>query len=121
MVAGVVDVTLDRYRDLLTPTPDARRPAPGASALGRSASTERYTSSALWGENVLLIDGTWTTGNHAQSASTALKVAGAGSVAVVVLGRHLNIDYGDTATYVEQARLRRFAWELWAIRPWIHV
>ena len=50
MVAGVVDVTLDRYRDLLTPTP-------GASALGRSASTERYPSSALWGENVLLIDG----------------------------------------------------------------
>ncbi|WP_369189051.1 hypothetical protein [Streptomyces sp. R08] len=113
MVADVVGVARDRHRDLLAPTP-------AASALGRSASAERYASQALWGENVLLIDDTWTTGNHAQSASTALKVAGAGSVAIVVLGRHLNIGYGDTATYVEQARLRRFAWELCAIRPWSH-
>lgn len=29
-------------------------------------------------------------------------------MAVVVLGRHLDIGYGDTAAYVEQARLRRF-------------
>ncbi|WP_155057098.1 type I phosphoribosyltransferase [Streptomyces blattellae] len=113
MVADMVGVTSDRYRDLLTPTSDA-------SALGRAASAERYTSSPLWGENVLLIDDTWTTGNHAQSASTALKAAGAGSVATVVLGRHLNINYGDTATYVEQARLRRFDWDLCAIRPWSH-
>ncbi|ELP71293.1 hypothetical protein ACKI1I_02375 [Streptomyces turgidiscabies] len=113
MVADIVGVTRDRYRDLLTPTP-------GASALGRTASAGRYTSSALWGENVLLIDDTWTTGNHAQSASTALKVAGAGSVAIVVLGRHLNVSYGDTAMYVQQARLRRFAWQLCAIRPWTH-
>jgi orotate phosphoribosyltransferase len=69
---------------------------------------------------VLLIDDTWTTGNHVQSASTALKAAGAGSVATVVLGRHLNINYGDTAAYVEQARLRRFDWDPCAIRPWSH-
>ncbi|MFK0171069.1 hypothetical protein ACIQU5_19925 [Streptomyces sp. NPDC090306] len=113
MVAGLVDVTRDRHRDLLTPTP-------GARDLGRTASSERYTSSALWGENVLLVDDTWTTGNHAQSASAALKAAGAHSVATVVLGRHLNINYGDTAAYVEQARLRRFSWEICAIRPWGH-
>ncbi|MFM9611544.1 hypothetical protein ACSCBZ_37315 [Streptomyces niveiscabiei] len=77
----VIGVTRDRYRELLTP-------APLASELGRTASAERYRSAALWGENVLLIDDTWTTGNHAQSASAALKAAGAGSVAVVVLGRH---------------------------------
>jgi hypothetical protein len=110
----VIGVTRDRYRDLLTP-------APLASELGRTASAERYRSAALWGENVLLIDDTWTTGNHAQSASAALKAAGAGSVAVVVLGRHLNVGYGDTAAYVEQAKLRRFGWDLCVIRPWSHL
>ncbi|MEI5523822.1 hypothetical protein WB401_32590 [Streptomyces brasiliscabiei] len=113
MVAEVVGVTRDRHRDLLTPTPDA-------IALGRTASLARYGSSALWGENVLLIDDTWTTGHHVQSAAAALKASGAGSVAAVILGRHLNATYGDNATHVEQARLRRFSWEVCALRPWHH-
>ncbi|MBR8642638.1 hypothetical protein KEF29_33360 [Streptomyces tuirus] len=113
IAAGSVGVTRERYRDLLTPTPDA-------AALGRTASPSRYTASALWGENVLLIDDTWTTGNHAQSAAAALKAAGAGSVAILILGRHLNIDYGNTATHVEQARLRRFSWGICALRNWNH-
>ncbi|MEU6060488.1 hypothetical protein [Streptomyces sp. NPDC047097] len=109
MAGGVVAVTRDRYRDLLTPTPEA-------SALGRVPSPTRYASSALWGANVLLIDDTWVTGNHAQSASAALKAAGAKSVAIVVLGRYLNTGYGTTAAHVEQARLRRFSWESCAMR-----
>ncbi|MEU0407899.1 hypothetical protein ABZ307_08735 [Streptomyces griseorubiginosus] len=113
IAAEMVEVTRDRYRDLLTPTPDA-------AALGRNPSRSRYASEALWGENVLVIDDTWTSGNHVQSASAALKAAGAGSVAVVVLGRHLNISYGDTATLVEQARLRRFSWNVCVLRPWYH-
>lgn len=39
---------------------------------------------------VLVIDDTWTTGSRAQSLAYALKRAGAASVAVVVLGRHVN-------------------------------
>ncbi|WP_406452253.1 hypothetical protein OG782_18265 [Streptomyces sp. NBC_00876] len=113
MVAGIVGPTRARYRDLLTPVPDA-------ATLGRTASPARYTSVGLWGSDILLIDDTWTTGNHAQSASAALKAAGANSVAVVVLGRHLNIAYGDTATHVEQARLRRFSWDVCALRHWTH-
>lgn len=70
MTADMVGPTRDRHRDLLTPAPDA-------NTLGRTASSTRYTSSALWGENVLLIDDTWTTGHHAQSAAAALKAAGA--------------------------------------------
>ncbi|MFI6587643.1 hypothetical protein [Embleya sp. NPDC050493] len=104
IVASTVGVTRDRYRDLLTATPNA-------TELGRTASSSRYTSSPVRGENVLLIDDTWTTGHHAQSAASALKAAGANSVAIVVLGRHLNTEYGDTATHVKQARLRRFSWE----------
>ncbi|GHE28462.1 hypothetical protein [Streptomyces capitiformicae] len=71
-------------------------------------------------ENVLLIDDTWTTGHHAQSAVAALKASGAGTVAVVVLGRHLNSTYADTAAHVEQTRLRRFSWDACALRPWSH-
>jgi len=44
----------------------------------------------LDGRSVLLIDDTWTTGANAQSAAAALKSAGAGRVAAVVIGRHLN-------------------------------
>lgn len=113
VVADMVGVTRDRYRDLLSPTPEA-------GSLGRSVSSARYTSSALWGEDVLLVEDTWATGNHAQSAAAALKAAGAGSVAVVVLGRHLNKTYGDTAAHVEQARLRRFSWDVCPLRPWSH-
>ncbi|MFF7313798.1 hypothetical protein [Streptomyces sp. NPDC008137] len=113
MVADMVGATRGRHRDLLVP-------APNAVDLGRVASLSRYSSSALWGENILLVDDTWTTGNHAQSAAAALKAAGAGSVAIVVLGRHLNLTYGDTATLVEQARLRSFSWDVCGLRPWEH-
>jgi orotate phosphoribosyltransferase len=44
---------------------------------------------------VLLIDDTWTTGANAQSAAAALKSAGAGPVAAVVIGRHLNREWHE--------------------------
>lgn len=113
MVAEIVGVTRDRHRDLLTPTSVA-------ADLGRTASFARYTSAKLRGENILLIDDTWATGNHAQSAAAALKAAGAGSVAIVVLGRHLNIGYGNTAIHIEQARLRRYSWDVCPLKPWKH-
>jgi hypothetical protein len=49
----------------------------------------------LPGASVLLLDDTWTSGASAQSAAIALRAAGAGHVAVVVLGRHLSA--GDLA------------------------
>lgn len=56
----------------------------------------RFTATrALHGEPVLLIDDTWTTGASAQSAATALKRAGAGAVAAVVIGRHINREWHD--------------------------
>jgi hypothetical protein len=42
------------------------------------------------GRGVLLLDDTWVSGASAQSACAALKLAGAGRVALVVLGRHVN-------------------------------
>ena len=49
----------------------------------------------LTGTSVLLIDDTWTTGANARSAATALKQAGATTVAALVIGRHLHREYGD--------------------------
>ncbi|WP_405937275.1 hypothetical protein OG338_11745 [Streptomyces sp. NBC_00726] len=57
MAASMVGVTRDRYQYLLTPTPQA-------ADLGRAASATRYESTGLWGDNVLLIEDTWTTGNQ---------------------------------------------------------
>ena len=53
----------------------------------------RFQCGPLPGPAVLLLDDTWTSGSSAASAAAALKLAGARSVAVVVLGRHLD----DTA------------------------
>jgi len=49
----------------------------------------------LHGAAVLLVDDTWTTGASAQSAAAALKGAGAGPVAAVVIGRHVNRDWHE--------------------------
>ena len=47
------------------------------------------------GAAVLVIDDTWTTGANVQSAATVLKEAGAQTVAAVVIGRHLNREWGQ--------------------------
>jgi predicted amidophosphoribosyltransferase len=65
---------------------------------------------ALEGESVLLIDDTWTTGANAQSAAAALKRAGAGPTAVVVVGRHLNREWHENDRRLAQLR-GRFDWE----------
>lgn len=44
----------------------------------------------LDGEAILLIDDMWTSGASAESAAAALRAAGAGPVALVVIARHLN-------------------------------
>ena len=57
---------------------------------------DRYTSTVeLNGQAVLLIDDMWTTGANAQSAAAALKHAGSGPVAAIVIGRHLNREWGQ--------------------------
>jgi hypothetical protein len=66
------------------------------------------------GEAVLLIDDTWTTGANLQSAAAALKVAGAGSVAAVVIGRHLNREWGKNDQRIGALK-RPFEWQKCAL------
>ncbi len=86
MVAGSVADTGEKHADLL---------AVARTDLDqREHAADRYKATRrLRGRNVLVIDDTWTTGAHAQSASAALKVAGAAAVAVLAIGRWFNPDY----------------------------
>ena len=62
----------------------------------RAFDRRRYEAvRSLQGASVLLVDDTWTTGANAQSAAAALRAAGAGPVAAVVIGRHVNRDWHD--------------------------
>jgi hypothetical protein len=83
IVAEVVGPTRDRHERLL------RRSDVEVDA--HAFDPEKYVAiGALNGEPVLLIDDTWTTGANAQSAAAALRAAGAGPLAAVVVGRHVN-------------------------------
>lgn len=50
----------------------------------------RFSAPPVPGASVLLLDDTWTTGSTGQSAAMALRQAGAVSIAIVVLGRHVS-------------------------------
>jgi hypothetical protein len=57
------------------------------------------------GAHVLLIDDTWTSGGHVQSAALALRAAGAAHVSVLVLARWLSEGWGATSAAWMKANL----------------
>jgi orotate phosphoribosyltransferase len=71
-------------------------------------------TASLDGVPVLLIDDTWTTGASAQSAAAALRKAGAGSVAAVMIGRYLNRDWHDNDRRLRRME-RQFDWHRCAL------
>jgi len=88
MVGEDVAPTRDRYERLLTRS--------SAEVADRTIDPEKYLAARrLSADPVLLIDDTWTTGANAQSAAGALRHAGAGPIALVVLGRHIRRDWQD--------------------------
>jgi predicted amidophosphoribosyltransferase len=88
-IAGWCKPIKDRLERVLEPTDQV----PG----GRAFDPSRYAATRrLSGEDVLLIDDTWTSGGHGQSAAQALKDAGARRVGLVVIGRHMQRDWQIT-------------------------
>lgn len=88
IVEELVQPVRNRYQRLLERSDTPVQP--------RAFDARRFTArTRLTGEAVLLIDDTWTTGASAQSAAAALKQAGAGPVATVVIGRHLNREWRE--------------------------
>lgn len=110
IVGELVGPTRDRYRRLLRrsgiPVPD------------RAVDPGKYNATDdLAGQNVLLIDDTWTTGANVQSAAGAMKTSGAGRVGALVVGRHIHEDYQDNAQRLK-ALPRPFDWETCARHIW---
>ncbi|MEZ0115435.1 hypothetical protein ABH920_009474 [Catenulispora sp. EB89] len=103
IVATVVAPTRDRYADLLEPT--------GIAIRDHECVPNRYrTLESLSGKSVLLVDDTWTTGAHAQCASSVLKAAGAARVVVLVLGRYVNPEFTDHRSRIREALQKGFSW-----------
>jgi len=82
----------------------------------RAYDTNRYRATQrLDGRDVLLLDDTWAGGGHAQSAANALRSAGARTVALVVIGRHLKREWqitrdGPTCGDVFDQLPKKFDW-----------
>ena len=87
IVSEAAGPTRDRHERLLTRS--AVPVAPHEFDRRRYEATGGVNEAA-----VLVIDDTWTTGANVQSAATVLKEAGAQTVAAVVIGRHLNREWG---------------------------
>jgi predicted amidophosphoribosyltransferase len=107
-----------RHRRLLTPT---------GGVHGRQFSERRYRATEpVRGRAVLLLDDTWTTGGHAQSAAHALREAGASKIALVVVGRYLRPDWpageGETCeTRVARLISTPFDWGICAVHAGTHL
>ena len=99
IVGELADPTRERHRRLLRRTTTAVTPRRFDPARFRAVEP-------LDGATVLLIDDTWTSGASAQSAAAALRAAGAGPVAAVVIGRHLNLGWNDNSRRLATVRGR---------------
>jgi predicted amidophosphoribosyltransferase len=107
IVGELVGPTRERYEPLLERT-EVEVPA-------RQTNLGKYRARRpLDREPVLLIDDTWTTGASAQSAAAALRSAGAGPVAAVIIGRHVNRDWHENDRRLRELK-RPFDWERCAL------
>jgi hypothetical protein len=58
--------------------------------------------------HALVIDDTWTSGGHAQSAALAVRAAGAQVVSILTVARYLNKDWAPTAAFLPAHRRTAF-------------
>lgn len=66
----------------------------------RAFAPQNFVAEQTRSRHVLLLDDTWTSGNHAQSASAALKVAGAQRVTILTVARWLDLHFADTSSFL---------------------
>jgi predicted amidophosphoribosyltransferase len=95
---------------------------PTGEVQGRDYSPCRFKATTdVSGKSVLLLDDTWVTGGHAQSAAYALTGAGAQKVALVVIGRHVRPEYepitdgGESCGDLLKALPTQFDWSTCAV------
>jgi hypothetical protein len=82
----------------------------------RTTARGRFISGGLPARShVLLIDDTWTTGGHGQSAVLALRDSGADRVSMMVAARWLNRGYGNNGQFIKDRLTANYEP---AICPW---
>jgi len=110
IASTIVAGTAQRYEALLSL---------GASEAGhRDFAADRFVpSETAAGRRVLVIDDTWTTGTHAQSASAALKAAGAAGVGVLSIGRWFNVAWGTNRDWMGRHRAPGWDWDRCCLEP----
>lgn len=96
--------------------------APTGEVEGREFAANRFApTDELSSDSVLLLDDTWATGGHAQSAAHALTAAGARKVALVVIGRHVRPEFepvqgsGETCRDILDELSEEFNWATCAV------
>jgi predicted amidophosphoribosyltransferase len=114
VVAGVVSGSDKRYVDLLSLV--------RTDLDQHTQAADRFrATTALDGAHVLVVDDTWTSGANAQSASAALKMAGAQAVAVVTIGRWFNPGYSpvgtDAVSWLADHRKPGWDWQRCCLDP----
>jgi hypothetical protein len=79
-------------------------------AFPRAVSPRHYQAAAPLprGARVLLLDDTWASGGHAQSAAMALRSAGAVRISVLAVARWLSDDSGRTRAFLRAIRGRDY-------------
>ncbi len=84
------------------PEPEVSLTAAASVANARDLNRDHFhvASRLTSGSHVLLLDDTWTSGGHAQSAVLALRDAGANHVSVLVVARWIREDFGDNAQFL---------------------
>jgi predicted amidophosphoribosyltransferase len=90
--------------------PEAGLTAAPRAAFPRAVSPHHYqaTASLPPGAHVLLLDDTWASGGHAQSAALALRTAGAARVSVLAVARWLNNDSDLSRQFLRAIRRRDY-------------
>lgn len=108
IIGEMVGATRDRHERLLV--------CGEGPTVPRHFDAARYRATRrLDGEAVLLVDDMWTSGASAQSAAAALLGAGAGSVAAVVIARHLNRGWHQNDLHVQSLAANAFDFERCAV------
>lgn len=112
-LTGWIEPIKSRLRRTLEPT---------GKAEGREFDADRFKAQVdLSDRSVLLLDDTWATGGHAQSAAHALVHAGATQVGLVVIGRHVRREFepvkdsGETCGDLLDALPEDFDWSTCAV------
>jgi len=103
LLTEVVVGSKDRYADLLV----VNRPDLGP----REIVPDRFLATRAVPGNVLVVDDSWVSGAKPQAAATALKVAGAKSVAILTIGRWFTLDYPPNLAWLREKRKVGWSWD----------